>query len=161
MVIRIRGVAARSVPSVLRGAERLTLTAAACLLTWPLFVVVESAFAQWAGERELARAAQSSREAIVERKPSKPVAGTHPKAGSVVGKFQMPRLKLSYVLLEGTASRTLDKSIGHVEGTAMIGQAGNIAIAGHRNTHFRKLEWIRRGDEVILIGAGRRISLPG
>jgi sortase A len=113
---------------------------------------VESAYAQWSGERELARAVQESRETIVERKVPKVVSRTQPKAGTTLGKFQVPRLNLFYVLLEGTSSRTLDKSIGHVEGTAMIGEAGNIGIAGHRNTHFRKLEWIRRGDEVILTG---------
>ena len=68
----------------------------------------------------------------------------------MLGKFEVPRLNLSYVVLEGTDNRTLDKSIGHVEGTGMIGAAGNIGIAGHRNTHFRKLEWIRRGDEIVL-----------
>jgi sortase A len=59
-------------------------------------------------------------------------------------------LKLSYVLLEGTDNRTLDRSIGHIEGTGLPGEPGNIGIAGHRNTHFRKLEWIRRGDEIVL-----------
>lgn len=139
---------------VLRGAEMLTIAAGACLLAWPLFVAVDSAFAQWSGERELARASKPPRETIVERKPSKPASRATPPAGSVVGKFQVPHLKLSHVLLEGTSSRTLDRSIGRVEGTAQIGETGNIGIAGHRNTHFRKLEWIRRGDEIIVSNQG-------
>jgi len=65
-------------------------------------------------------------------------------------------LQLSYALLEGTDNRTLDKSIGHVEGTGLPGEIGNIAIAGHRNTHFRKLEWIHRGDEIVLSSAQGR-----
>jgi sortase A len=32
----------------------------------------------------------------------------------------------------------------------LIGETGNIGIAGHRNTHFRKLEWLRRGDEIVV-----------
>jgi sortase A len=67
-----------------------------------------------------------------------------------LGRLEVPRLKLGYALLEGTDDRTLDKSIGHVVGTGLPGESGNIGIAGHRNTHFRKLEWIRRGDEIIL-----------
>jgi sortase A len=74
-------------------------------------------------------------------------------AGTVLSHFEIPRLGMKWVLLEGTDAKTLDKSIGHVEGTAMPGESGNIAIAGHRNTHFRKLEWIRRGDEIILKNA--------
>jgi len=132
----------------------LSIAAGACLLAWPLFVAVDAEFAQWSGERELARGSKPPRETIVERKSSKPATRATPPAGSVAGKFQVPRLKLSYVLLEGTASRTLDRSIGRVEGTAQIGETGNIGIAGHRNTHFRKLEWIRRGDEIIVSNQG-------
>jgi sortase A len=57
---------------------------------------------------------------------------------------------MSWPILEGTDDHTLERSVGHVEGTATFGEAGNIGLAGHRNTHFRKLEWIRRGDEIVL-----------
>jgi sortase A len=63
----------------------------------------------------------------------------------------VPRLNLAYALLEGTDNKTLDRSIGHVQGTGLPGEAGNIGIAGHRHTHFRKLEWIRRGDEILIV----------
>jgi sortase A len=70
--------------------------------------------------------------------------------GTVLGQFEVPRLGLSYVLLEGTDNRTLGRSVGHVEGTGLLGSPGNIGIAGHRDTHFRKLEWIHRDDEIVL-----------
>jgi len=88
-------------------------------------------------------------EAIIPVKPGEARSPTRPR-GSVLGRFEIPRLQLSYALLEGTDHRTLDKSIGHVEGTGLPGEIGNIGIAGHRNTHFRKLEWIQRGDEIIV-----------
>ena len=150
MIVRIRRSSARSALRAIRVAERLAIAAGACLLAWPLFVMGESAYAQWSGERELARSVPAPRETIVQGKISKPLTRKAPPPGSVIGKLQVPRLQLSYVLLEGTAPRTLDKSIGHVEGTALVGETGNIGIAGHRNTHFRKLEWIRRGDEILL-----------
>jgi sortase A len=71
----------------------------------------------------------------------------------VLGQFDVPRLGLSYVLLEGTDSRTLDAG-GHVEGTGLPGSAGNISIAGHRDRHFRKLEWIQRDDQIVLTSPG-------
>lgn len=150
MTIRLRGSFARRLPDVLRVIQWGTLCAGAALLAWPLFVTAESAYAQWSGERELAKAVPPPQETIVGTKPSRPLKRPSPKTGSPIGKFSIPRLKLSYVLLEGTDNRTLDKSIGHVEGTALIGESGNIGIAGHRNTHFRKLEWIRRGDEMLV-----------
>ena len=126
----------------------VTLLAGASLLAWPMFVTLESQFTQWSGERQLL--AQTAKERIVETSPRLPAGERRHRSGAVLGRFEVPRLQLSYVVLEGTQSRTLDKSIGHVEGTADIGESGNIGIAGHRNTHFRKLEWIRRGDEIKL-----------
>jgi len=150
MKIRIQGELARLVPKVLQAIHWSTLVAGGCLLAWPVFVSVESAYAQWSGDRLLTQATNSAQENVVVRTPQAPARRSQPPAGSVLGRFQVPRLNLAYVLLEGSDNRTLDKSIGHVEGTAEIGEKGNIGIAGHRNTHFRKLEWIRRGDEIVL-----------
>jgi LPXTG-site transpeptidase (sortase) family protein len=151
MMVRIKGRAGAGLPRALNAAHRITLWAGVGLVAWPVFVFAQSAYAQWSGERELAfslQAAQDARETVVApRRPAQPAKHAR---GSVLGRFEAPRLKLSYVVLEGTDNPTLDRSIGHVEGTGAIGEAGNIAIAGHRNTHFRKLEWIRRGDDIVL-----------
>ena len=37
---------------------------------------------------------------------------------------------------------------GHIEGTALPGQTGNIGIAGHRDTFFRELKDIQLNDEI-------------
>ena len=162
MVVRGRGTRRAVAPTLLRALERLSLVGGVCLLAWPVFVVADSAYVQWSGKRQLARAAQvaasaqsrqaapeKQKETIVVRKPGSAPATTVPP-GSVLGRIDVPRLGLSYVLLEGTDSRTLDKSVGHVEGTAAVGSTGNISVAGHRNTHFRKLEWIHRDDDIIV-----------
>ena len=162
MAVRRRGTHSAVSPTLFRVLEPIALVGGLCLLAWPAFVVADSAYVQWSGKRQLERAAQvaafaqsgraapdKQRETIVLRKPGSAPAPTVP-AGSVLGRIDVPRLGLSYVLLEGTDNRTLDKSVGHVEGTAAVGSAGNISVAGHRDTHFRKLEWIHRDDDIIV-----------
>jgi sortase (surface protein transpeptidase) len=73
---------------------------------------------------------------VMSAKPRLP----RPPIGSVLGRFEVPALKMSWTVLEGTDDKTLDRSIGHVTGTALPGEPGNIGLAGHRNTHFRKME---------------------
>ena len=162
MAVKGRGTRSAVLSRVFRTLERLSLVGGICLLAWPVFVVADSAYVQWSGKRQLERAAQvaafaQSRQAapqkptetIVVRKPGSVPATTVPP-GSVLGSIGVPRLGLSYVLLEGTDNRTLVKSVGLVEGTAAVGRAGNISVAGHRNTHFRKLEWIHRDDDIVV-----------
>ena len=142
--------------------SRVLIVAGLALIAWPVYVSTDSAIAQWAGRRQLARAVQAEHarraqapvrdaqeETIVVRKPGTTPESTVPQ-GTVLGQFDVPRLGMSYVLLEGTDSRTLDRSVGHVEGTGMPGSAGNVSIAGHRDRHFRKLEWIQRDDQIVL-----------
>jgi sortase A len=70
------------------------------------------------------------------------------KEGDVLGRIEIPRLKLKVAILEGTTSRTLQLGVGHIGGTALPGAQGNIGIAGHRDTYFRALKDIRTNDEI-------------
>ena len=78
--------------------------------------------------------------------PSKPAV----KVGDVLGRLDIPRLGVSVALLPGTNWRMLRLGAGHIAGTPLPGEAGNSAIAGHRDTFFRELKDIRRNDEIQL-----------
>jgi sortase A len=77
-----------------------------------------------------------------------------PAAGSLVGRIEIPRLKLSAVIFEGTDDRTLYRGVGHLAGSATPGKRGNLVLAGHRDTFFASLKNIREGDEIDVTGPG-------
>ena len=54
------------------------------------------------------------------------------------------------MIVEGTDERTLRRAVGHIPGTSLPGQQGNVAIAGHRDTFFRALRNVRQDDEITL-----------
>ncbi|MFC9132227.1 class E sortase [Streptomyces sp. NPDC057099] len=67
----------------------------------------------------------------------------------------IPRLGFTWnkPVLEGTATGTLKKGLGHYADTAQLGQKGNFAVAGHRRTYgdpFKDFPRLRRGDAVVL-----------
>jgi sortase A len=72
------------------------------------------------------------------------------KEGDVLGRIEIPRINVSVAVLQGTTSRTLRLGVGHIKGTALPGEPGNIGIAGHRDTYFRALKDIRKDDEIQL-----------
>jgi len=76
-----------------------------------------------------------------------------PDEGSVVGRIVIPRLRTDLVVVEGTEPRDLRVAPGHIPGTPLPGQRGNIAIAGHRDTFFRPLRKIRQHDVIDLVTA--------
>lgn len=71
-------------------------------------------------------------------------------SGSVLGRLEISRIGISVIIAEGTDGRTLRRAVGHIPGTALPGEPGNIGISGHRDTFFRPLRNIRQDDEIIL-----------
>jgi sortase A len=62
---------------------------------------------------------------------------------------------MSTNMLEGSDDGTLSRGAGHIEDTPYPGQAGNIGVAGHRDTVFRPLRNIKVGDPLELTTANR------
>lgn len=82
-----------------------------------------------------------------------PVAGTSRSVppGSVLGRIEIPRLKVSAIVRAGSDARTLQLAVGHIPGTALPGLPGNVGLAGHRDTFFRQLQHIAPDDEIRLV----------
>ncbi len=80
--------------------------------------------------------------------PEKPVQARAPKSGDLIGRITIPRLDLKASVREGTTERTLALASGHIPGTALPGQNGNVGVAGHRDTFFQGLAGIRLRDEI-------------
>src|SRR6185295_12168231 len=64
------------------------------------------------------------------------------------GRIEVPRLGVSAVIRAGTDARTLRLAVGYIPGTALPGENGNLGLAGHRDTFFRKLRDINPDDEI-------------
>jgi sortase A len=111
-------------------------------------------------------ALKSQFEAKVDHRTHKPAPGftlipattriADPPDGAVMAHLQIPKIGLDQFVVSGTDESDLAKGPGHYLGTAMPGQAGNVAIAGHRTTHgapFNRLAELSIGDPIYLTAA--------
>ncbi len=73
-----------------------------------------------------------------------------------IGWLLVPRLRISAPIEAGTGQASLLLAVGHVKGTAFPGERGNVGLAAHRDSYFRPLEHIARGDTVIIATADGR-----
>jgi sortase A len=67
-----------------------------------------------------------------------------------LGQIAIIKLGLAAMIAEGTDKGTLRHAVGHIPGTPLPGEPGNVAIAGHRDTFFRPLRNIHKDDEITL-----------
>ena len=70
-------------------------------------------------------------------------------------KLSVPKISLDSVIVEGTNHRALLLGPGHLEDTPAPGEQGNSVISGHRDTFFRHLNDLQKGDEVLVQRGGK------
>lgn len=74
-----------------------------------------------------------------------------------VARLIAPAQDVDLLVLAGATGRTLAFGPGHHDGSAPPGAPGNTVISGHRDTHFRFLRALARGDALIVeVPAGTR-----
>src|SRR5208337_2885182 len=67
-----------------------------------------------------------------------------------LGRIEISSIGLAAMIMEGVDGRTLRHAVGHIPGTPLPGQQGNVALAGHRDTFFRGLRNVHKGDDITL-----------
>jgi sortase A len=85
--------------------------------------------------------------------PTTAPSSAAPSEGDPIGDIRIPVIGINQVVVEGTNTPDLRKGPGHYTGTPLPGQAGNVAIAGHRTTYghpFYNLDSVKAGDPIVL-----------
>jgi sortase A len=103
----------------------------------------------WLGQHLLQRAWARTLAGAAHARPW-PWADTWP-----VARLRVPAHRVDLVVLDGVSGHALAWAPGHATPSARPGAPGTAIISGHRDTHFRFLERLRAGDEVVVETAGR------
>lgn len=80
-------------------------------------------------------------------------ADNRPGEGKALTRLRIPKLNVNVIVVEGTSGNALRAGAGHFEDTPLPGEAGNVAIAGHRTGYgepFRHVDKLTAGDQIIL-----------
>jgi sortase A len=141
-----------SLRQILKWSQRALFACAALLLGYCGFALADSWLFQRRASRELERLLRDRRAAsTVAPQSLSAVSLKAPPAaeeGSLIGRIEIPRLRLSVVVVEGVDKTSLRRAVGHIPGTALPGEAGNVGLAGHRDTFFRPLKDLKIKDEI-------------
>jgi len=137
---------------ILKWSQRALFACAILLLGYCAFALADAWLFQRRESRDLDRLLRERRAAS--QVTPQPVSVISPKvapaavAGSLIGRIEIPRLLLSVVVVEGDDRTSLRRAVGHIPGTALPGEAGNVGLAGHRDTFFRPLKDVKIKDEI-------------
>lgn len=90
--------------------------------------------------------AQWERQAALASVPGAPKVTAHDLLTRVV----IPKIDLDAIVVEGASRKKLSKGPGHVQDTAAPGEPGNAVITAHRDTFFRHIYELTKGDDILV-----------
>jgi sortase A len=138
---------------VLRWLELSLLTVGIALAAWCAMVLVEAHYYKTMPVPPPTAAATLPGE-TPDTTPA-PAPRTPLATGAWVARLDAPSVHMSATVLEGSDDGTLRHGAGHIEDTAFPGDAGNVGIAGHRDTTFRPVRRLHVGDPLVITTANQ------
>jgi sortase A len=142
--------------AVLRWLERGLLAVGVALAAWCAALIAEARFHNAAPIPVAYEQLKVTQTLILPGDAGTKKSAPAPAAGMLIGRLEAPSVKMSTVVLEGSDDKTLSRGAGHIEDTPFPGQAGNVGIAGHRDTVFRPLRHVQVGDPLELTTPDRQ-----
>jgi sortase A len=70
-------------------------------------------------------------------------------------RLEIPKIQMDAIVVEGASRRDLSEGPGHMKQTAQPGETGNAVITAHRDTFFRHIYELNKGDQIQVRRSGR------
>jgi sortase A len=74
--------------------------------------------------------------------------GERPQKGEHFADLLIPRLHALLPVIEGTQEEELERGVGHYADSVLPGEPDNSVLSGHRDTVFRRIGELKKGDEL-------------
>jgi len=134
----------------IRAAAELAVTAGLVLAVFVFYLLVWTNHRTAAAQDDLRDDFQAQQKSGRDG-AKKPAA---PSSGEGLGILHIPALgDWDWVVVEGVDDEDLSRGPGHFPDTALPGEVGNFAVAGHRATHgepFADLDRLKEGDPIVV-----------
>jgi sortase A len=79
-------------------------------------------------------------------------------ASQMLTRVVIPKIGMDAIVVEGASRKALSAGPGHMKETAMPGEPGNAVITAHRDTFFRHIYELNKGDQIQVRRSGRNFT---
>jgi sortase A len=134
--------------TAVRGFGQTLITLGLVVLLFASYEVYGKGFEVDAAQAQLQGGLDS---AWADRQRAAAEEAARPVLGKGMSRLYIPRLKMQWVVVEGTRPQDIKHAPGHYPKSALPGQEGNFAVAGHRMPSvWWDLDLMRNGDALVV-----------
>jgi sortase A len=142
-----------SIPRDLQSAKRL-LPTLLLLVGVVLLIYVGAQYGQMFWEQHQLESQWKSQQQRQAQHAANPDDASAPVDDGLT-RLSIPKIELDAVVVEGTTRKKLLLGPGHMQDTPAPGTEGNSVITAHRDTFFRHLVELAKGDELVVQRNGK------
>ncbi|GAA4910322.1 sortase A [Stackebrandtia albiflava] len=135
------------------GGRRAVRVFAEVFVTLGAVVLLFSAYMIWGTSAEITAAQDEKETELIEDWADAEEDPTlDPLPGEAIARLYMPQIRPEpWIIVEGTDLDDIETAPGHFEDSAMPGETGNFALAGHNvPAIFRHIDVLKAGDVVVV-----------
>ena len=81
-----------------------------------------------------------------------------PAAAKMLTRVVIPKIGMDAIVVEGDSRKALSAGPGHMPDTPPPGEPGNSVITAHRDTFFRHIYELEKGDQIQVRRSGRNFT---
>jgi sortase A len=120
---------------------------------WGMYKSQQKLEAEW--ELQAAAASKAGMAGTADQGPGHPHSQAKILPNQLLTRVVIPKIGMDAIMVEGTSHKALSAGPGHVQETAMPGENGNAVITAHRDTFFRHIYELNKGDQIQVRRNGR------
>ncbi|HEY2169947.1 MAG TPA: class D sortase [Candidatus Angelobacter sp.] len=125
---------------------------------WGMYRGQKNLEAEW--QRQAATVSVPGNAAVgISEKAANSVPGKAPiSSDQILTRLEIPKIQMDAIVVEGASRRELSEGPGHMKETAQPGETGNAVITAHRDTFFRHIYELNKGDQIQVRRRGRTFT---
>ena len=125
---------------------------------WGMYRSQKNLEAEWQRQAATASPAGTAAVSVPGKMQDSAPGSAQVSADRILTRLEIPKIQMDAIVVEGASRHDLSEGPGHMKETAQPGENGNAVITAHRDTFFRHIYELNKGDQIQVRRRGRTFT---
>jgi len=125
---------------------------------WGMYRSQKNLEAEWQRQAATASPAGTAAVSVPGKMQDSAPGSAQVSADRILTRLEIPKIQMDAIVVEGASRHDLSEGPGHMKETAQPGETGNAVITAHRDTFFRHIYELNKGDQIQVRRRGRTFT---
>jgi sortase A len=125
---------------------------------WGMYRSQKNLEAEWQRQAAASSRPGTAAAGVPGKTPDNVPGNAQVSSDRILTRLEIPKIQMDAIVVEGASRHDLSEGPGHMKETAQPGENGNAVITAHRDTFFRHIYELNKGDQIQVRRRGRTFT---